>query len=234
MPGNRFARQDVSVLAPPDEWSTHCLRTAGRPADGATHPSPLSPGAALDFYEPSARESEEDLKELWLRLMAGLGFLFAVTAVGTIGFKIIDPSGDWVRAFFMTAITLTTVGYGEVVPLETDGARIFAAILIFAGMGAVLYFVSTGTAFILEGQLGHVFRRRRMEKDLAALDRHLLVCGSGQTAIYTAQELVSVKRPVVMIADRPERVGVIRSVLPGVPILVGDPSEDETLLAAGF
>ena len=86
-------------------------------------------------------------------------------------------------------------GYGEIVPLETDGARIFAAVLIFTGMGAVLYCVSAGTAFILEGQLGHVFRRRRMEKELAALDRHLLICGAGQTAIYTAQELVSVRRP---------------------------------------
>jgi voltage-gated potassium channel len=187
----------------------------------------------VDFYEPSARESEEDLRELRARMMAGLAFLMVVTAVGTIGFKVIDPSGDWVRAFFMTAITLTTVGYGEVVPLETDGARIFAAMLIFAGMGAVLYFVSTGTAFVLEGQLGHVFRRRRMEKELATLDRHLLVCGSGQTAIYTAQELVSVKRPVVMIVDRPERVGAIRAVLEGVPILVGDPSEDDILSAAG-
>ena len=71
-----------------------------------------------------------------------------------------------------------------------------------------------------------------MEKELAALDRHLLVCGSGQTAIYTAQELVSVKRPVVMVVDRPEKVGAIRAVLQGVPILVGDPSEDEILLAA--
>lgn len=187
----------------------------------------------MDFYEPTAQQSDEDLKELRVRLMAGLAFLLVVTVVGTIGFKVIDPAGDWVRAFFMTAITLTTVGYGEVVPLETDGARIFAAILIFTGMGAVLYSVSTGTAFILEGQIGHVFRRRRMEKDLAALDRHLLICGSGRTAIYTAQELVSVKRQIVMVVDRPERVAVIRTELESVPIVVGDPSEDEILLAAG-
>jgi voltage-gated potassium channel len=187
----------------------------------------------LDFYEPTAHESEEDLKELRVRMLAALALLGVVTAVGTVGFKLIDPSADWVQAFFMTAITLTTVGYGEVVPLETDAAQLFAAGLIFAGMGAALYFVSTGTAFILEGQLGHVFRRRRMEKDLAALDRHLLVCGSGQTAIYAAQELLSVRRSVVMVVERPDKVGSIRAELEDVPIIVGDPSVDEILLAAG-
>lgn len=187
----------------------------------------------MDVYEPSAQDWERDLRDLRVRLLGALGFMVAVTMVGTFGFMVIDPSAGVVRAFFMTAITLTTVGYGHEVALETDGARIFTAILILVGMGGVLYFVSTATAFVLEGQLGHVFRRRRMEKELARMNGHLIVCGSGSTAIYTAKELTSVRRPVVVILERPEGAAHARNELPDVPILVGDPANDDILLTAG-
>jgi voltage-gated potassium channel len=188
----------------------------------------------LDFYEPTARQWDDDLKDLRGRLLGALVFLLAVTAVGTLGFRVIDPTAGWIRAFFMTAITLTTVGYGHEVPLETDGARIFTAILILVGMGGVLYFVSTGTAFLLGGQMGHVFRRKRMAKELAGLSGHLIVCGSGQTGVYTASELHSVKRSVVLVVETEESAEHARSLLPDVPIVLGDPTDDEIQLAAGI
>lgn len=187
----------------------------------------------MDFYEPTAQDWERDLRELRFRLLGALGFMLAVTAVGTFGFFLIDPEAGPVRAFFMTAITLTTVGYGHEVNLDSSGALIFTAVLILVGMGGVLYFVSTATAFVLEGQLGHVFRRRRMEKELARLNGHLIVCGSGQTALYTARELTAVKRAVVLIVERPEEASHARNELPDLPILVGDPAHDDILLLAG-
>jgi voltage-gated potassium channel len=69
----------------------------------------------------------------------------------------------------MTAITLKTVGYGEQISMDTNGAGVFTTVLILVGIGAVLYFVSTGTALLLEGQLGHVFQRKKMDRDLAGL-----------------------------------------------------------------
>ena len=168
-----------------------------------------------------------------MRLLGALGFLVCVSALGTVGFHIIDPEAGWVRAFFMTAITLTTVGYGHEVTLGTSGALIFTALLILLGMGGVAYFATTATAFLLEGQLGHVFRKRRMEKELSRLNGHLIVCGSGQTALYTAKELVAVKRQVVVIADRPEESGRVQSELPEIPVVTGDPAKDEVLLLAG-
>ena len=188
----------------------------------------------MDVYEPTTQDWERDLKDLRVRLFVGLAYMVAVTLTGTVGFHIIDPAAGWVRAFFMTAITLTTVGYGHEVELATRGDFIFTAVLILLGMGGVAYFVTTATAFVLEGQLGHVFRRRRMEKELARLDRHLIVCGSGQTAIYTVKELVSVRRPVVMVVDRPEDASHLSDMLEGVPAVVGDPSKDEILLLAGI
>jgi voltage-gated potassium channel len=146
---------------------------------------------------------------------------------------LIDQSAVWVRAFFMTAITLTPVGYGEEVPVDTDAARIFTAVLILVGMGGVLYFVSAGTAFILEGQLGHVFRRRRMQRDLAELTSHIVVCGSGRAALYAVAELNSVLRTVVLIVPDEQAAARARAELPEVRIVVGSATDDEVLLAAG-
>jgi len=188
----------------------------------------------VDVYEPTPQDYEQDLKELRVRLLGGLAFMVGVTLVGTVGFHLIDPDAGWVRAFFMTAITLTTVGYGHEVELNSDGAFIFTALLILVGMGGVAYFVTTATALVLEGQLGHVFRRRRMERVLARLDRHLIVCGSGQTALYAARELASVRRPLVLVLDKPEEAKHARDQLPDVPLLIGDPAKDEILIQAGI
>jgi voltage-gated potassium channel len=218
-------------LASPHARVEHSKETRG--IFGRFPAAPLSP-RTVDVYEPSAQDWERDLRDLRVRLLGALGFMVAVTLMGTVGFKIIDPSAGWVRAFFMTAITLTTVGYGHEVQLETDGARIFTAILILVGMGGVLYFVSTTTAFVLEGHLGHVFRRRRMEKELARMSGHLIVCGSGSTALYTAKELTSVRRPVVLVVERSTDATRAQHELPDVPVVVGDPAHDDILVMAGI
>lgn len=188
----------------------------------------------MDYFEPSATEWEEDLRQIRFRLIGAGLLLVAVTLIGTVGFKLIDPTAGWVRAFFMTAITLTTVGFGEEVPVDTDGARVFTAVLILVGMGVLLYFVSTGTAFILEGQLSHVFRRRRMQRDLAELSSHIVVCGSGQAALYAARELAAVQRPVVLVVTTPEAAGRASKELGELPVVLGNPTDESTLLAAGI
>lgn len=188
----------------------------------------------MDYYEPSATEWDRDMVDLRRRLLGALGFIALVTFVGVVGFSVIDPDAGIIRAFFMTAITLTTVGYGEEIAVDTDPARVFTAILILAGMGAVLYFVSTSTAFLLEGQLGHVFRRKKMERDLASLEGHMIVCGSGPTALYTAEEIAAVKRSVVLVVSTREGAEEARSELPDVPIVLGDPTDDAIMLSAGI
>jgi len=187
----------------------------------------------VDVYEPTATQWETDMVDMRRRLLGALGFILFVTIVGVVGFSIIDPEAGLVRAFFMTAITLTTVGYGEEIAVDTDPARIFTVMLILFGMGAVLYFVSTGTAFLLEGQLGHVFRRKKMERDLANLEGHLVVCGSGSTAIYAVSELHTVSRQVVLVVSTREGAEEAKRVLPDVPVVLGDPTDDHILRAAG-
>ena len=100
----------------------------------------------MDFYEATAKQWEDDLKDFRVRLVGAGLFLMSITVVGTIGFRLIDPAAGWVRSFFMTAITLTTVGYGHEVALDSNVALIFTAMLILVGMGGALYFVSTATS----------------------------------------------------------------------------------------
>lgn len=200
-------------------------------------PLPLNraPGPArMHFYEPSAKQWERDMADLRKRLMGAMALIIFVTMVGIVGFLVIDPDAGFIRAFFMTAITLTTVGYGEEIAIDTDGAYLFTAVLILFGMGSTLYFVSTGTAFLLEGQLGHVFRRKKMKRDLAAMTGHLIVCGSGRTAIYAAAELAAVKRSVVLIAPESADAEEASLMLPDVLVMVGDPTDDDVLREAGI
>lgn len=189
----------------------------------------------MDVFPQPQQDWDQDIRELGVRLTAAALFLVAVLLVGTVGFRIVDPHATWLDALYMTTITLTTVGYGEMVDLSGNaGGRIFTIVLILSGMGGVLYFLSTATAFVLEGQLGHVFWRRRMERKSAHLSNHIIVCGSGSTAIYAAAEIRAVKRPMVMICDDPEWLDVARTELKGVPIVVGDPSSEEILQKAGL
>lgn len=196
-------------------------------------PAP-QPSKAVDHFDPAAHQWESELLDLRRRLLKALAFILLVTLVGIVGFSIIDPSAGLVRAFFMTAITLTTVGYGEEIAVDTDGARVFTAVLILIGMGGTLYFVSTVTAFMLEGHLGHVFRRKQMERELAKLEGHTIVCGSGSTAIYAASELAAVERAVVLVAPSERDADSFGSDLPDIPVVLGDPTDDHVLAAAGI
>lgn len=187
----------------------------------------------MDYYEPTAKEWERDLLDLRRRLLKALAFIVLVMVIGMAGFSVIDPTAGIVRAFYMTAITLTTVGFGEEIAVDSDGARVFTAVLILVGMGGTLYFVSTVTAFILEGQLGHVFLRKKMERDLSKLEGHMIVCGSGRTAFYAVRELATVQRPVVLVVPSSEEAEALASDLADVPVVLGDPTDDDVLRAAG-
>lgn len=81
------------------------------------------PAKLLDHYDPTAHEWESDLLDLWRRLLKALAFLVLTFTMGVVGFSVIDPQPGFVRAFYMTAITLTTVGFGEEIAIDSDGTR---------------------------------------------------------------------------------------------------------------
>ena len=185
---------------------------------------PLPPVPGLEAVGSSNRR-----RLLWSFLALCVVLLF-----GTLGYKVLVPGAPLWRCLYMTAITITTVGYKEVLQVSDEpvGAA-FTVVLLFLGLGVLLYTVSAATAFVVEGDLTEALRRRKMEKRIAAMSGHYVVCGAGDTGLRAALELVSTGRAVVIVDNDPRRIARLGRLLPNVPHLHADASEDDALLTAG-
>jgi voltage-gated potassium channel len=180
-------------------------------------------------------EADRQLAEVKRRLAtAGLAVL-TVFAVGVVGYTIIGHGRHrFLDSLYMTVITLTTVGYGEIIPMDNNpGGRIFTMVLILFGMGILVYFASAITAFLVEGQLEHVFWRKRMRQAIAQLKDHVIVCGAGVVAGHLIDEMLRVRRPVVAViplGSALPQLGEQRELLH----VMGDAADEEVLAEAGI
>ena len=172
------------------------------------------------------------LAEVRDRLLGVAGLLLACIVAGALGYHFIE-GWSFFDALYMTVITLATVGYGETHPLSTAG-RIFTMFLILGGIGLVTYGFSTLTSVLIEGELSDAFRRRRMDKDIAKLTNHFVICGAGHTGAVICAELKKTGRDFVVV-DRDADALVQLEARLGFTLLrvVGDGSDDEVLIRAG-
>ena len=180
------------------------------------------PGTSHEFYR------------LRRRLTIAAVALVSVIAVGSIGYTIIGAGEHGlIDAIYMTVITLTTVGFGEIIDMTNNPVgRIFTVLLLLVGMGIVAYSIPLMAAFVIEGQLSHSFLRRRMLKRVAQMTNHHVVCGDTPSAAYVASELVRTGRDVVLAGVAEDSTILNRSELSGLPIVSGDPSDDAVLMSA--
>lgn len=166
---------------------------------------------------------------------AGLA-LVIVCAIGTGGYYSIGQ-GQWSLedCLYMVLITITSVGYGEVLPVASqEGARTFTMLLLVGGMGVSFYFLSALTAFIIEGDLREALWRRRTTMRLFDMENHYIVCGAGRTGRYVVDELLRAGRKVVIIERDPRRFDAIRKEYGESFIaLEGDATDDGVLKDAG-
>src|SRR5262249_19273413 len=126
------------------------------------------------------------------RLLVAVAALATLTAFGTLGFFGLG-GGRWALGdcLYMTVITLSTVGYGELQHMhEVPGARFLTMTLIVAGVGALAYVQGNLTALLVEGVIGQAWRRNRMRKAIMALDGHVVVAGAGSTGKHVIEELI--------------------------------------------
>src|SRR3989304_1820874 len=145
--------------------------------------------------------------------LAQIGVLFAaIFTAGTTGFMAVE-GWPFLDALYMTTITLSTVGFQEVHPLTTGG-RLVAIALILGGPGPLAYGLSVVTAFIIEGELRDVLGKRRMEKALARLHGHVIVCGAGETGKHVVEELLKTHTPCVGIEQDLARLSAPGRVTP--------------------
>jgi voltage-gated potassium channel len=164
------------------------------------------------------------------KLLFLLGLLLATLAIGTAGYIFIEK-WSLLDSLFMTVITVSTIGYGESHQLDTAG-RIFTIALIIFGTGVVGYGISSLTLMLFQGDLPHYLKRRKMEKVIARIADHIIICGLSRTGLYTLGEIEKSGHHVVVI----EKNETVISHLEGrdIPYIVGDATSDENLLAAGI
>lgn len=169
------------------------------------------------------------------RLIIPFSALLLTFLFGTGGFLAIG-AGRWsvLDCAYMTSITLTTVGYGEVLDQMGDDARLFTMVLMWLGMGVTLYAVSTITAFLVETDIRRILRERRMERKLEGLRNHYIVCGLGKTGFNIVQELHATRQPCVAIDSSPENLQRTQKHFEGLYYLHGNATEEEILSRAGI
>jgi voltage-gated potassium channel len=145
--------------------------------------------------------------------------------MGTVGFTVIEgyPIFD---AFYMTLITITTVGYAEIHPLSHAG-RIFNSFLIFFGVTVMFFAIGAMTQSLIELELGEYFGKRRTRRMIQNLDQHFIICGYGRVGRNAARELQRSGVPFVIVDLKPERVE--KAMLAGMLAVVADATRDETL-----
>jgi voltage-gated potassium channel len=164
------------------------------------------------------------------RLLYIAAVLFAVIAVGTTGYMIIE---DWsfMDALFMTIITISTVGYREVHDLS-DAGRVFTIFLIVGGVGIMFYSVGTIVQYFVENQLANLLGGRRMKQDISKLKDHIIICGYGQAGKEVALTLSEESVPFVVIDNNEEAIK--RASEDGHLCVRGNATTDEVLGEAGI
>src|SRR6185503_7910283 len=101
-----------------------------------------------------------------------------------------------------TAISLTTVGYGEIIELgKVPGARAFTMAILAMGLGTAVYFSAALTTFLVEGQFEHIRARKKMKKLLDGLSDHVIVCGVGAAGTRAVEELQTTRTAVVAVDE---------------------------------
>ena len=162
-------------------------------------------------------------------------FILIITAVvvtqafGTLGFVLIDHY-PWFDAFYMTLITISTVGYGEVHPLSPAG-RVFNSFLIFFGVTIMLLAVGGMTQAIIELELNQYFGKRRTKKMIDLLHDHYIVCGFGRVGRGAAAEMQRAGVPFLVVDRNDERVEWAMKL--GMLAVLADATDDQTLQDAG-
>ena len=180
------------------------------------------------------KKGESTLRYQRTIIIAIVSLMF-LWGIGIVGYAVIEknnPHGGWTvfDAIFMTAITLTTVGYGDYNMSNTG--KLFTIVLLIGGVGVFAYGISVATAFIVEGQLREVFQRKRMEKAIDKLSNHYIICGIGDTGIHVLDELIHTNVDLVAVEGNQTRIDHLLETRDFLYVH-GDSTDDEVLIRAG-
>jgi voltage-gated potassium channel len=159
-----------------------------------------------------------------------MSMLIALVLCGTCGFVLVE-GWSLFDSFYMTVITLSTVGYGETNELSETG-RLFTMFLIFGSMICVACWTAGITSLIVGGDMSGAFLQRRNLKMISQLFQHTVVCGSGLMAQTLVDKLVRSRQPVAILSNDTPSNSQLRKIYPSVPVIEGNPTSEMALFDA--
>ncbi len=171
------------------------------------------------------------MRKSTLRLLQPFIVLHVIILTGIVGYMVIE-NASFVDSLFMTTISITTVGYGEVVPLSEPG-KWFTIFLFITSWGTFAFAIARITQFVVSGEINKYFKTRKLMKDIARLDKHVILCGYGRNGHQAAQVLKAHDIPFIVI-EKDEQL-ILKKIAEGDDILhlEGDGTDDDLLRLAG-
>jgi voltage-gated potassium channel len=170
------------------------------------------------------------LKFFKSKIYTALVLLLVLTGIGVVGYRYISGL-SWIDSVYMTVITITTVGFGEVQPLGTP-AKIFTIFLILTSVVILGYAISIITEYILSRNNFEDIKQRNMQKRIDSMQDHIIICGYGRNGKQAAKKLTAYNKPFVIIDSDKDLVEKFQE--DEFPYVFGNANEDETLLEAGI
>jgi voltage-gated potassium channel len=154
--------------------------------------------------------------------------IISVISFGTVGYSVIE-GWDIFDSLYMTIITLTTVGYGEVHSLTNIG-RGFTIILVMTGVGAMFYALGVAARVIFEGEIREILGRKKLDKKIEKIKDHYIICGYGRMGKIICKEMMQNGAPFVVIE---KTQGILNSLDSDILVIAGDATQDSVLKTAG-
>ena len=174
--------------------------------------------------------------QLHSKLLRTVLLLLLIIAAGTTGYWFIGARHySLVDCLYMTFITITTIGFSEIIDMSGNpGGRLFTIVVAISGISTATYIFTNLTAFMVEGELNKAFRRRKMEKLIRKLRAHYIICGVEGVGAYVVRELAETKRPYVMVDIDKEHIEKLVETFHDALFVEGDATDGDTLMATGI
>lgn len=164
------------------------------------------------------------------RLGIAFAMLFLTLMIGTVGYHFLEDFTIF-QALYLTVVTISTVGYGDLYARSTGGIA-FTIFLIIVGVGTMLYTVSLVAETIVEGRLRAIMGKGKLKRIIKRMKNHYIICGCGRIGYLICRELAAEKVPFVVIEKSPEVIQRIED--EGFLCYHGDSTNDKSLLEAGI
>ncbi len=163
------------------------------------------------------------------QLVFGIVFVVVVFCIGVLGYKLIEDY-ELIDAIYMSVMTVSTVGFGEVAPLS-DSGKLFTSILIIFSIGGIGYVLTSLTRLFLNGYFRMTIKGYNVKKKIERLQGHVIVCGYGRNGYQACQELADHEQPFIIIDKRENVINKVKA-NDNLLFIQGNASSEEVLTQA--